>query len=621
MRLQDSQELLHRPQSFSQDTTTKHLEPTSFLNCQDIHIAIHSIMANQNHIGQTSVHSDGLSDHMASSRSSTIQPHTTVYPELESPPYTVTTFDQQHQINETHLLTPVSGIGSPCFEQSANLSQYPSAMTPMQPQASPCGSSRMPWHNSVNMSAAQSQVGSPMPLHPPTSESHFEMSYTPAEQDDMPKPPINYYWGSYSVSPPSEPDQGSMSPQMYMSPNTHHVIQPQPMMGQMPPELPMPQHAPPSVHTPYYPQQNHNPWVEQPDITDFKTTAARRRQFGYSLPSTHIARQEPIVQASGSSKPSRPQPVGRVPRQARVRDRATPPSTDSTAAVDIARAQLGEPIPDLPDDFVIKKDCDPRSRFLYQRQRDFIVTGRKGKGMWNTIMTEFNEKFQDERKIPCLQMQVKRGRYRDQEMSPRDAKQEHIAFKAFGFVSKYFYRMVARKFKELGGGRVTPWGETALECFAVDKGLVAESLTPMTSNSQSGPPVKTRRLKKISSRLQSGAYSNAILQEAENNGGGVLEQNPQLYEQVMDEIVNYRGEEAVRMEENEDEDKDEAMLGNDHQTLSKGKSRQRAVNLEDSQGADDTPGKVASTRKAAKPRRAPAKPRAKGRLAPKPRAS
>ncbi|WDK11273.1 hypothetical protein CGRA01v4_02552 [Colletotrichum graminicola] len=420
MRLQDSQELLHRPQRFSQDTTTGHLEPTSSFNCQDLSVAIHLTMANQNHIGQASVHSDGLSDHMASSRSSTIQPHTTVYPELESPPYTVTTFDQQHQINETHLLTPVSGIGSPCFQQSANLSQYPSAMTPMQPQASPCGPSRMPWHNSINMSAAQSQVGSPMPLNPPTSESHFEMSYIPAEQDDMPTPPTDYYWGSYSVSAPSEPEQGSMSPQMYMSPHTHHVIQPQPMMGQMPPELPMPQHAPPSVHAPYFPQQNHNPWVEQPDITDFKTTAARRRQFGYSLPSTQIARQEPNVQASGSSRQSRPQPVGRVPRQARVRNRAIPPSTDSTAAVDIAQVQLGGPIPDLPDDFVIKENCDAQHRFLYQRQRDMIVAGRKGDGMWDTIRAEFNERFQDESSIPRLQMLLKRGRYRDQVMSPRD---------------------------------------------------------------------------------------------------------------------------------------------------------------------------------------------------------
>ncbi|KAK2014908.1 hypothetical protein LZ32DRAFT_180861 [Colletotrichum eremochloae] len=637
MRLQDSQEFLSRHQGFSQDTITGHFEPiSSSFNCQDVSIAIHLTMANQNYVDQTSVHPDGLSDHMTSRRSSTIQPHTTAYPELDSPPYSVsqracpsvtprfepndskvTTFGQQHHISETQLLTPVSGVGSPCFHQNTNSSQYASAMTPMQSQASPSGPSRTSWHNSVNISAAQSQIGSPMPFNPPTSESHFEMGYIPAESDDLPEPPTDYYWGSYSVSAPSEPEQGSISPQMtpehYMSYNSHQVMQ-QPMMGQMPSELPMPQRTPPSVHAPYYPQQNPAPWVEQADIANFKSTAARRRQFGYSLPSTQIARQEPVAQASGPSRPGRHQLVGRVTRQARVRGRA-PPSTGSTATVNITQEQLEENIPDLPDDFVIKEDCPNELRFLFERQRELKAAGMKNKGMWFRIVSEFNERFPNiPSDIPRLQMQVSRGRYRYQQMSQRD---EYIAAKAYGFVTQQFHKMVAYKFREFGGGKVTPWGKTNLECWAVDRGLVGESYVPMPNDSQ----VKARHLKKVSSRLQSGAYSNAVFQEAADNGGGVLEQNPQLYDQVMDEIVDYWGEETIREEEDEDEYEGDVMLENITRPRSKGKGRQRGVKLEGCQRVDDTSGNLASTRKAARPRRAPAKTRAKGRLAPKDRAS
>ncbi|KAK2003912.1 hypothetical protein LX36DRAFT_650580 [Colletotrichum falcatum] len=619
MRLQDSHELSRRPQSFSQDTATEHFEPTSFPNCQDLSIAIHLTMANQNYIGQTSVHPDGLSDHMISRRSSMAQPHTTAYPELDSPSsYSVATFDQQNQINEADMLTPVSGVGSPCFQQSANLSQYPSAMTPMQPQASPSGPSRMLWHNPVNMSAAQSQVGSPMSINPPTSESHFEMGYIPAENDDLPKPPADYYWGSYSVSAPSETEQGSLSPQIppgyYIPHNSHHVMQPQPMMGQMPSELPMPRHAPPSVHAPYYPQQNHTSWVEQPDITEFKTTASRRRQFGYSLPSTQIARQEPIAQTFGPSRPGRPQPVARVARQARVRGRAIPPSTEATTAADIAEAQLGESIPDLADEWEYKGECPDEHRFLYERQRELTAAGMKNTGMWEVITKEFNQRFGTDFDIPRLQMKVSRGRYIHFKMSPRD---QRIVNTAIGLTCQQFWKMVTHKFRELGGGRVIPWRQSGIECYAVDLGLVDGCYVPMPKDLQT----KTRKFKKASSRLKSGAYSDAILQEAANNGGGVFEQNPQLYDQVMNEIIDYRGEEAIRKEENGDEDEDKEMPDNIYQTRSKGKGRQGGVDLNGCQGVDDTSGKVTNTRKTARPRRAPAKPRAKGRLAPKTRAS
>ncbi|GJD02851.1 hypothetical protein ColKHC_11676 [Colletotrichum higginsianum] len=121
--------------------------------------------------------------------------------------------------------------------------------------------------------------------------------------------------------------------------------------------------------------------------------------------------------------------------------------------------------------------------------------------------------------------------------------------------------MAVLKFREFGGGQTTPWGQSDLEEFAVDMGLVEERFVPMPKD----PQVKTRRLKKVSSRLRSGAYANAVLQEVAENGGGLFEQNPELHDQVTDEIFEYRGDDAE-----EEEEDHEAMLDMISQTSSNG---------------------------------------------------
>ncbi|TQN74254.1 hypothetical protein CSHISOI_01231, partial [Colletotrichum shisoi] len=597
MRLQDSQELLRSQQYPSPNPATGQSACFPFLNCQDLSIDIRITMANQNYVDQRPVHSDGLSDHMDSRRSSMAQPHVTAYPELESPPYSVTTFSQ-HQINEQHLLTPVSAIGSPCIRQTVNLPQYPSAMTPMQPQTSPAGPSRMPWHHAVSMDTAQSQVGSPMSINPTNSEGQFEMSYIPAENDDVPKPPADYYWGNYLVSEQSEPEQGSLSPQMppeyYISHNGQHAMQPQPMMGQMSSELPIPQHAAHSAQAPYYSQHNPHACVEQPDIAHFKDTASRRRQLGYHLPSTQFARQEHPVQVPDPSRPSSSESVGRVARQPRMRGRTTPPLRESTETDNIVQVQLEENVPDLPDDFVIKEVCPPEHRYLFEKQRGMTLAGYNGLGMWDVITPEFNTLFDVESKTSRLQMLVSRGRYKFLEMSLRD---QHLALKAYGFVCQQFHKMAVLKFREFGGGQTTPWGQSDLEEFAVDMGLVEERYVPMPKD----PQVKTRRLKKVSSRLRSGAYANAVLQEVAENGGGLFKQNPELRDQVTDEIFEYRGDDAE-----EEEEDHEAMLDMISQTSPKASGLGIKIEV-DNQSVGTTSGKAASTGKVARPRKAPAK--------------
>lgn len=282
----------------------------------------------------------------------------------------------------------------------------------------------MYWHNSVDMSAPQSQVGSPMAMNPATAESHFEMNYIQAEtqiNDEIPEPPAVHYFGSYTVSAQPEPEQGSLSPQMppyYMHQNPH-VLNSYPSMVDMPiSQLPMEQHNTPASHTPYHAHPQPTMYETENDVIQVRSDSLRRRQYGYALPSTHFSRPEPNRQQNNPLKPSRNLSQGRVQRGARMRRRHSQSlSASDNELVDIAQAR---PENMLPDEFIIKPDCPAEHRFLFEKHRELAAAGHKGKGMWEPIQKEFNEKFKVESDIPRLQMLVTRGRYRFLEWSQKD---------------------------------------------------------------------------------------------------------------------------------------------------------------------------------------------------------
>ncbi|OHE93509.1 hypothetical protein CORC01_11195 [Colletotrichum orchidophilum] len=560
-------------------------------------------MTGQNYIDQTSMHPDGLSDPMPSRRTSVAQPPTTIYPDLRSPPFAVTTFNHQAQLGESHMLTPVSGGGSPCVQQPTTLPQYPSAMTPMQPQSSPSGPSRMAWHNTVSMSAPQSQVGSPMAMNPTTSESHFEMNYIQAEPEHEREPPEDYYFGNYTVSAPSESEQGSISPQMspayYMSQPPQQMMQPHPIMN----ELSMSQIPNPSqAQAQYYAQPPANTWVEESDITAFKSEATRRRNWGYALPSTQIQRPE-VVQRTNRTRQNNPQAAGRCQRTPRVRARAEQPETESSeepiAGDEIHHIDL------LPDDFVIKAECPQELHFLFERQREMIVQGVKGSGMWDLISNEHKERFEHASTAARLQMQVTRGRSNFLEWSPRD---KHILKDAFDFVDAQYFKMVHRKWKEYGGGQTTAWGSSDVEYLAVDRGMVDSGYTPLPTSQQG----KSRRGKKMLTRLRNIATSSAVL--LDETAESTSPQNPDMRQQIIDEIYEYRGEDP---EDGFDED---IIFNRAPRTRPRG--RQVEIKMEEESPEETTASSNKARGKQPAKKRTPAKPRAvRGRIAPKPKLS
>ncbi|KAK1706090.1 hypothetical protein BDP67DRAFT_186093 [Colletotrichum lupini] len=558
-------------------------------------------MTSQNYVEQTTMHSDGISDPMPSRRTSVAQPPTTIYPDLRSPPFAVTTFNHQPQLGESHMLTPVSGGGSPCMQQTTTLPQYPSAMAPMQPQSSPSGSSRMAWHNTVAMSAPQSQVGSPMAMNPPTTESHFEMNYIQAEPEHEREPPEDYYFGNYTVSAQPQSDQGSMSPQMpphgyYMSQPQQQMMQPQPIMS----ELSMGQIPHPSqAQAQYYAQPPTHTWVEDSDITSFKSEATRRRYMGYALPSTQIQRPE-VVRGPTRARQNNQQAAGRCQRSPRVRGRGEQSEAESseepTADDEMAH------IDSLPDEFVVKPECPEDVAFLFHRQRDMILSGNKGTGMWEVIAGEHRERFGMTSSAARLQMQVTRGRSNFLEWSLRD---RHKLKMAFDHVDAYYFKMVHRKFKELGGGQTTAWGASDVEYLAVERGMVDSGYTAEPTTQ----PGKSRRTKKQKTRLRNLATSSAVLLDDTVD----LQQNPEQRQQILDEIYEYRGEDP------EDGVDEEPIF----KTVARARPRGRQVEIKmEEESPEEETASSSSKSKGKQPvkKRAPAKPRAvRARMAPKPK--
>ncbi|KAF9875805.1 hypothetical protein CkaCkLH20_06737 [Colletotrichum karsti] len=401
--------------------------------------------------------------------SPSIQPATTAYPE---PPYSVTTFSQPQQA-EPHLLTPVSGVSSPSIQDTAKMMQHhPSTTAPMY-QSSPAN-----WSNTFDMSAPHSQAPSPLPAMQ-TAESHFEQNYIPIK-DEMPEAPAPYF-GSYGVSEQHESDQGSLSPQMH---NTFYpmttgasIFEPSPMMTG--PDLAMahqhpfapPHNFPLAAQAPVYPSNN---------FSDSRDKMRRRPSFGLPYPS-QINRT--------ASNPRDRQP--RVRRPARMRNRPDEPPKPATQST-----PLPPTTDEQPGELIIKPNCPPFERFLFERRHELET--RKGEGMWKVIQGEFNEAFNTTSNIERLQMMVQRGR--SQYLGWPTSEDERLK-EALLWGEGQFFKMVYMKFRELGGGKAAHWGQGDIEARAVELGWASSQYEP----SPMDPTKNVRRRRKVNARRHSAA--------------------------------------------------------------------------------------------------------------------
>ncbi|KAL0935247.1 uncharacterized protein CTRU02_209838 [Colletotrichum truncatum] len=493
MHLQDHR----KQQSRLQDAASHSIglsKSSSTLSCEDSSLYIHVAMSDQHYMDRTSVHSDGYTDPVSGRCSPCAQPPTTTYPDLTSPPYSITTFNQNQQ-GEPHLLTPVSGVGSPSMQQNAKMmqQQHPATTASMYQQPSPSTTSRMCWPNSFDMGAPHSQAASPLPMNPSTTESHFEMNYISAEtpiKDEIPEPPVPYF-GAYGVSGQQDSDQGSLSPPMHSAfymptdgsmlnttsllPTPDLTMAHQSMGRTLAPANQMPFNAQPHV---YQPQTGG--LSDRDDIT-------RRPSYPWAFPSTQVTRP-----SSSDSSPRSRQP--RVKREPRMRNRCDEASTKAAAtrlvhqSPQVKSSEQGEP------QLIIKSTCPPEERFLFQRR--FELEEQKGGGIWGTIQEEFNQNFQQHSDIPRLQMMVTRGRPQYLEWPQTD---DEILRESMRFVEQQYWKMTYQKFKELGGGSAAHWGLADIEHRAVEKGWANIYYEPSPVDQS----MNIRRRKKLNTRRRS----------------------------------------------------------------------------------------------------------------------
>lgn len=176
---------------------------------------------------------------------------------------------------------------------------------------------------------------------------------------------------------------------------------------------------------------------------------------------------------------------------------------------------------------------------------------------------------------------------------------------AFDFVDAHYFKMVHRKFKELGGGQTTAWGASDVEYLAVERGMVDSGYTAEPTLQ----PGKSRRTKKQQTRLRNLGTSSAVLLDDTVE----VRQNPERRQQILDEIYEYRGEDP------EDGVDEEPMF----KTVARARPRGRQVEIKmEEESPEEETASSSSKAKGKQPakKRAPAKPRAvRARVAPKPK--
>ncbi|KAL2756742.1 hypothetical protein ACRALDRAFT_2041356 [Sodiomyces alcalophilus JCM 7366] len=502
---------------------------------------------------------EDLSGDIPGSCSSAAQPATYV-----STPYTTITTFNLTQHCDSSLPTPISGAGSPPMHQRSEFMHgYPSATSPhsQQPTApsSPGSANKMYWNQGFDMTAPPSQTASPMSIPAPTSsENQFDMNYILADgqatKEDIPEPPEPYF-GSFGVSS-SEPEGVATSQHLHhqgyysvdsmhmdhmnstLTPstlaikeetdmdldarnnnnqhhhqqqqhqhhhhhhNTHHVSRA--MMHSI--QTPLP--SQPNPHQ-FRPQQHlvANPGNEDPQA-----------MAGYGVPRTTITSSPRIRR----SQPSAPRSFKKPRVRARVASLGRSggghsPGEDGSGGGD-AQQNKG-PIKDqqgsgqqanAAEPLRFKDGIPETDRYLFELRQKY--DDNKGKGMWDPIAADYNQRFGVSFDRAALQMRLSRAKSKWVQWSERD---DHALIEAARQVEQQYYRQVHLKYKELGGNPQADFNVGNIEMRMVDLGLA-----DVWMEAWKGDPKKMpiRRRRKLNERQRSSAAASR--NEGMNTGAG-----------------------------------------------------------------------------------------------------
>jgi hypothetical protein len=289
--------------------------------------------------------------------------------------------------------------------QPKSMHSYPPTVRRGPRQLTPPSSSKMYWHHSFDIHASP-QSGSPLAPQPAVSESHFDTAYIThnaesrsIHDDEIPPPPEEQFFGSFSVSAIPEPEQVGMDYHTHLAPSYYPEFRPMEAgsaalaMNQHQPLMPL--HLQQHLYRPLAPPPV-APTLAQPDPREYRQHGRKTSAEVAKVPQSGSGASHPY--SNGSPRGRTKKPTQGVKKRPQKKTSGSNPAFALTPERDD-----NEPLP-----INFKEDCPERERWLVEA----VVKTRehKGTGMWDIIQAEFEKKFGDKFADSALQMKHSRAK-------------------------------------------------------------------------------------------------------------------------------------------------------------------------------------------------------------------
>lgn len=403
------------------------------------------------------------------------------------------------------------------------------------------------WPADFAMAAPDSQATSPMSMQPMPSQAHYNMAalsdaapeHHHHEQqqhlhlkDEIPEAP-EPYWGSFGVST-TEADPVDGQAQHMHQDAYHYMNNMQHTMGHMnqtlaPSALVKQEESslPLDLDMHHQHQQQQQMMITHPLMHMHDPIAQSRRDSQASTeavsPDDTIKDEyAPSVDIGASLKLRRQQQQqsngNRIFRKPRVRGGARSvagptPRRDGVKSKQHPAAIKSEPSPEdsveekptTIEPLQFKDGMPDTDRFLFELRRKY--DNNKGKGMWDPITREYNERFNTQFDRAALQMRISRAKSKYVQWSDND---DQRLIEAARLVERQYYRQVHLKYKELGGNPQADFNVGNVEMRMVELGLAEVFMEPWKGDAKS----QTRRRRKLNERQRASAASREEARDA-----------------------------------------------------------------------------------------------------------
>ncbi|KAL4730680.1 hypothetical protein ACLX1H_002718 [Fusarium chlamydosporum] len=392
---------------------------------------------------------------------------------------------------DPNLLTPISVVGSPPLHGVSKIGpQYPPPPSTPNQQPSPPGGSEMyhhqQWTGQFDVNGQSSQASSPMASQPPGAGDFLHASYV-HDGRRTPGPP-EPYMGAFGVSNGPEPQP--MSNPYYVNMGPPPVDHQDHMMMRDNHQVPLGIHHREIPNTPLLSEPHPTQYRRRPSPEE---SGLHNHSSGVPRSLTASPRRKPAFQATG-----------RVKKRHSKR-----PGASRNAATDDPLSEhkncFGQEVPPA-----LKSTCPEEERCIFESR--WRHRNQKGQDMWESIQSDYKERFGKCPGKEMLQMKFKRGRAKYYEWIRKDVSrtgsndfkpytdyyQEDLLAEAWKIMERNRYQQTLDIFHELGGSRNMRLNASDIEIKVVndlklEEGLYMESYGELNIRRRRKPTSVRRR--------------------------------------------------------------------------------------------------------------------------------